>query len=115
MFATKARAAQGKAGVYLAERAITLEAEVETSKQTLATALARDPAQRVSSGHTFVLASIGLDGSKNNEVLDRDAGMSEKAADGGASGGMQKKANVSGLNEAIMRAEISNRRASALW
>lgn len=109
----KARAAQRKAGAYLADRVRVLEAEVENSKQTLATALASDPAESGSSTYSFVLASIGLGQSEGDAFLARRADMSGEDADDGASGGLKNNAHVGGLHEAMMRAEIFNRRASS--
>lgn len=111
IYAVKARAAQTKAGAYLADRARALEAEVENSKRNLATALAPDPAERSSSGYFFVLANIGLDQSEDNARLARREDMGGEDLDcRPRGGGLQKnEKNVCGLHEAMMRAEISNR------
>lgn len=105
----KARTAQRQAGTYLADSARVLEAEVENSRQALATALAPDPAERGSSSHSFVLASIGLGQSEENAFHARGTGVSGEDAGAGASGSLQKKANVGGLHEAMIRAEVSHR------
>lgn len=114
LYAVQARAAQGKAGDYLADRARTLEAEVENSKQTLATVLAPDPAERGSSGYIFVLARIGLGQSEKNACLPRGEDMmrGEGSESRPSGGGSQKKENAVGIHDAMMRAEISNRRAT---
>lgn len=105
---TQARTAHRKAGAYLTDRARVLEAEVETSRQTLATALAPDRAERSSSTHAFVLSSIGLGQCDDTAQGARESERDETAE---ALGGRQNQNDAGGFREAILRAEVSSRRA----
>jgi len=108
LIAAQARTAHRNAGTYLAERARTLEAEVDIAKRTVATCLAPDRAER-SSTFASVLARMGLGeieergscahGTGNNSEENQTWTISER----------QQEEN-DGLQFAMMHVDVSNRR-----
>lgn len=105
----QARTAQRNAGTYLADRARTLEAEVDIARRNVAASLAPDRAEQTSSMHASVLASIGLGEREEKAMLEHGASSGEEERQAGASGEWRQEND--GLQFAMMHVDVSNRRA----